>query len=311
MDEQFKIGHYTDKKNITGCTVILCPQDTTASCTVSGSAPGSRETALLAPDKKIDKVNGLLLTGGSAFGLNAAAGVMKYLEETGRGYQTLFGIVPIVPAAVIYDLNIGSSAIRPVAENAYQACVEAGDNFDIQGSVGAGTGATVGKWLGLSNGMKGGIGIKTLTLNNLFVRAITVVNAVGDIVDENGNIIAGARAADGNMAAQDDRSLRWKQPQTGFTENTVLSAILTNARLTKLEANILSQRAQNGLARAIIPVSTSYDGDVTFALASGRQEHPPDVVYELATEAMRMAVVNGVTNAESLGGIIAAKNPSQ
>jgi len=308
MENTFKIGHYTDKENITGCTVILCPPDTTASCYISGSAPGSREIALLDPARKIKAIHAMLLTGGSAFGLNAAAGVVKYLEEEGVGYETDFGIVPIVPAAVIYDLNIGNSKIRPTAENAYQACKQAIDDLNQQGSIGAGTGATVGKWSGLPNAMKGGVGVTTINFGDAFVHAISIVNSVGDVVDETGTIIAGAIDKNSKIIAEGDISKRWSLPEVGFSENTILSAILTNVKLSKLEANTLSTRAQNGLARAIIPASTSYDGDVIFTLASGQIEKEPDIIYELATEAVRQSIVSGAKNAESLGNYPSMKD---
>lgn len=308
MKSTFKIGHYTDKENITGCTVILCPPDTIASCYISGSAPGSREIALLDPTRKINAIHALLLTGGSAFGLNAAAGVVQYLEEKGIGYKTHFGVVPIVPAAVIYDLNIGNAAIRPTAENAYQTCQEATNDLSQQGSIGAGTGATVGKWSGVPNAMKGGLGVASINHQDIFVHAISIVNSVGDVVDETGTIIAGALDNNGKLIAEGDLTKRWSQPEVGFSENTVLSAILTNAKLSKLEASTLSRRAQNGLARAIIPASTSYDGDVIFTLASGQIRKEPDIVYELATEAVRRSIISGVENTESLGNYPTVKD---
>jgi len=311
MENTFKIGHYTDKENITGCTVILCPPDTVASCYVSGSSPGSREIALLDPVRKLNTIHALLLTGGSAFGLNAAAGIMQYLEEKGIGYETPFGVVPIVPAAVIYDLNIGNSKIRPNAENAYQACRDATNDLNHQGSIGAGTGATVGKWSGISNAMKGGLGICTIDFGDIFVHAMSIVNSVGDVIDGTGKIIAGAIDKNGKLIADGNMTRRWYPPEVGLSENTVLSAVLTNIKLNKLEANTLSRRAQNGLARAIIPASTSYDGDIIFALASGQRSGEPDLVYELATEAVRRSIIAGVENAESLGDFLTVSTISE
>ena len=308
MENRFKIGHYTDKENITGCSVILCPPDTISSCYISGSAPGSREIALLDPVRKIIAIHALFLTGGSAFGLNATGGVVQYLEEKEIGYQTPYGIVPIVPAAVIYDLNIGSSKIRPNMENAYQACLNAINDFELMGSIGAGTGATVGKWSGISNAMKGGIGISTIEIKDLFVTAISVVNSVGDIVDEKGKIIAGAVDEKGILLAEGTPTRRWHSPEIGFSENTVLTAILTNSKLSKAEANLLSRRAQNGLARAVIPASTSYDGDIIFTLANGQKRYEPDLVSEMATEAVRRSIIAGVENAESLGNYKTVKS---
>lgn len=303
MNNLFKIGHYSDLKNITGCTVILCPSDTVASCHVCGSAPGSRELALLSPEKKISEIHALFLTGGSAFGLNATSGVVKYLEEKKIGYKTSFAKVPLVPAAVIYDLNIGSSKIRPNESNAYQACLEADSDFFMEGSVGAGTGATIGKWSGISGAMKGGLGVSELKLDNAWVKAVSIVNSVGDVVDENGKILAGARDSKGNFIAQDDRLIRWKFHQTGFVENTVLGVILTNVIISKLQAYNLAHRAQNGLARAIIPANTSYDGDVIFALSHGKISLNEEILSEMATEALRQSIISGIRKAQSLAGV--------
>ena len=308
MNTAFKIGHYTDEKNITGCTVILCPEDTTASCHIFGSAPGSRETALLAPQRKVNGIQALLLTGGSAFGLDAAAGVVKYLEEKNLGYPTAYGNIPLVSAAVIFDRNIGNPQSRPIAENAYQACLEAKSDFGKMGSIGAGTGATVGKWAGLEKAMKGGIGISSVKRGNIHITAISVINAVGDIIDNHGEIVAGAHDSKGNFLAATGADQRWEAPQTGLNENTVLSAVLCNAKLSKLEVYTLACRAQNGFARAIIPASTSYDGDVIFALASGSEKGSTDMIYEMAAEAVRESIVTGVQSAQSLGGIPSCNN---
>ncbi len=294
MYDKFKIGHYTDDKNKTGCSVILCPPDTTASCYIAGSAPGSRETALLHPERKLRHIHALLLTGGSAFGLNAAAGVVRWLEEKGIGYETPFAKIPIVPAAVVFDLYLGSAAVRPTAENAYTACEKAVPDFSEQGGIGAGTGVTVGKWAGLEHAMKSGLGIAEINHGNLRIRALSVVNAVGDVVGRDGSIAAGARSKEGNFLAQDDPSRRWQPPEVGMAENTVLSVLMTNANLDKLQCFLLAQRAQSGLARAIIPASTSFDGDIIFALSNGRQEAPVDLIAELAAEALRKAVINAV-----------------
>jgi len=310
MSKHFKVGHYTDKKNITGCTVIICPPETRASCYICGSAPGSRETALLSPEKKINEIHALLITGGSAFGLGAAQGVMNYLEENNQGYQTGFGVVPLVPAAVIYDLNIGNPKVRPGIDDAYQACLDAKEDFTDEGSIGAGTGATVGKWAGISGGMKSGLGLTTLELQGARVTALTVVNAVGDIVRENGSIVAGALDNDGKFMAEKYQNNRWNKPQIGFSENTIICALLTNVSMTKLECNIFARRAQSGLARAVIPASTSYDGDAIFTLSTGDNKYDPEVIYELGTEALRRSIVSAVEKAESLGGYFAKKDLS-
>lgn len=300
----FKIGHYTDYKNITGCTVILMPPETTGSCYIAGSAPGTREVELLVPERKISYIDALLLTGGSAFGLNAAQGVVQFLEEKNRGYKTSFGIVPIVPAAVIYDLNIGNSKIRPIPENAYQACKDArANNFD-QGNIGVGTGATVGKWAGIQYAMKGGLGIADLSLNDAWVQAITVVNAVGDVIDENGKIIAGAINTNKKFFAESDPRIRWKPPDVGLAENTVLSVIMTNVKIDKLQAYIVSKKSGNGLARAIIPTNTNYDGDIIFTFSNGNLELNFDMFIEMATEVTRLSVINSVKSAETMADFL-------
>jgi len=307
----FTIGHYTDIKNTTGCTVILMPENTVGSCYIAGSSPGTREIALLSPERKINSINAVLLTGGSAFGLNAAQGVVQFLEEKKIGYFTNYGLVPIVPAAVIYDLNIGNSKIRPIAENAYEACNNAKPENDEQGNIGAGTGATVGKWSGIENAMKGGLGIAKLTTNDVWVKVITVVNAVGDIVSHKGEIIAGARNKEGKFIATDNPNIRFQPPEVGFSENTVLSVILTNAKIDKLQSYIISKKAFNGMARAIVPANTNYDGDVIFTFSNQQSELIFDVLIEMATEAVRLSIINAVQNSSSLEGFDGIKSLSK
>jgi len=298
----FKIGHYTDSENITGCTVILMPENTVGSCYIAGSSPGTREIALLSPERKINSINAVLLTGGSAFGLNAAQGVVQYLEHQKIGYITNYGLVPIVPAAVIFDLNIGNSKIRPIAENAYEACEAAFVENNEQGNIGAGTGATVGKWSGIENAMKGGLGVAQLKTKDVWVKAITVANAVGDIINERGEIVAGAHKKDGKFIAADKPNIRFQPPEVGFSENTVLSVILTNAKIDKLQSYIISKKAFNGMARAIIPANTNYDGDIIFTFSNQQAELPFDILIEMATEAVRLSIINAVKHASSIGG---------
>jgi len=298
----FKIGHYTDRENITGCTVILMPENTIGSCYIAGSAPGTREIALLAPERKISSINAVLLTGGSAFGLNAAQGVVQFLENQKIGYITNYGLVPIVPTAVIFDLNIGNSKIRPIAENAYAACQSASLDNNEQGNIGAGTGATVGKWSGIENAMKSGLGIAQLESNNVWVKAISVVNAVGDVISEKGEILAGAKKKDNHFFAEDNRKIRFQPPEVGFSENTVLSVILTNAKIDKLQAYIISKKSFNGIARAVIPANTNYDGDIIFTFSNQQSELIFDVVVEMATEVARLSIINAVKYSSSLGG---------
>jgi L-aminopeptidase/D-esterase-like protein len=299
----FKIGHYTDTTQITGCTVILCPPQTVASCYIPGSAPGSRELALLAPERKIEHVHAVLLTGGSAFGLHAAAGVMQYLEEQKTGYETLYGRIPLVPAAVVYDLNIGSPTGRPLAVNGYEACLKTGESSDQEGSVGAGTGATVGKWAGLDSCLKGGLGIAEVFHEKVQVRALAVVNAVGDIQDEGGNIIAGAHDGKGNFLAAAQPEQRWQAAKSQLLANTVLCVIMTNARLNKIQAYNLARRGQNGLARAVVPATTGYDGDVIFALAAGDKAADIERLGAMAELAVQRSIMRAVRKASGLGGI--------
>ncbi len=303
MFGKFKIGHYTDLENATGCTVILCPEDNVASCFVAGSAPGSRELALLAPERKIQSVNAIFLTGGSAFGLNAAAGVMDYLEKNNIGYDTSYAKIPIVPAAVIYDLNIGSSKIRPDAEKAMMACKNAESDNAQQGSVGAGTGATVGKWHGLDHSMKAGIGIAKIEQDNIWIGALCVVNAVGDIVEQDGDIIAGAMSGSGTFLAGKDVTTRWQLPKVGMNQNTVLCAVMSNVKMNKVQAYNLAKRAQNGLARAVQPANTSFDGDVIFSVSSNEIDADIEYLFEAGAEAVRRAIINSVKFADSVAGI--------
>ncbi|MBI2429659.1 MAG: P1 family peptidase [Ignavibacteriales bacterium] len=297
-----KIGHYTDATNITGCTVILCPLNTMASCDVRGSSPGSRELALLAPDKQMQEIHAILLSGGSAFGLGAANGVMKYLVENGIGYKTPWAIVPIVPGAIIFDLNIGSSSIFPTQENAYQACTAASKKFE-QGSVGAGTGAVVGKWSGFPNAMKGGVGSASVSVGDVIVGAIAVVNAVGDIVNNDGSILAGAME-EGKFLGETNRLHHFNNENLlTRNTNTTLVVVATNARFSKVDTHRIAQRAHDGMSRAIIPCHTTFDGDVTFALSCGDKKAPIDLVAEMGAEATGEAIRNAVKFAKGRGGV--------
>jgi L-aminopeptidase/D-esterase-like protein len=253
----------------------------------------------------MQEVHALLLTGGSAFGLAAADGVMKYLEEQSIGYSTPWAKVPIVPAAVIFDLNVGSKHIRPTSESGYQACVSAVANVIEEGTVGAGTGATVGKWAGIETRMKGGIGCATLSSGDLVVAAVAVVNAVGDVLDESGKVLAGARSKEGTWLSEADPLRRFAHSKTVLQSNTTLVAILTNAKMSKVEVNRIAQRGHDGMARAIKPVHSSYDGDVVFGLASGFVSADFDLVAEMGADATAQAIRNGVRKASSVEGVIA------
>lgn len=301
-----KVGNYTDVKNGTGCTVILLPSNTIGSCDVRGGAPGSRETALLAPDKHVQEINAILLTGGSAFGLDAAAGVMKYLQEKNIGYETPWIRIPIVPAAVIFDYNIRDSKIFPIAENAYYASTTAAKKYS-SGSVGAGTGASVGKWNGVQFAMKGGIGSSSKKVGKLSVAALAVVNAVGDILNEDGTILAGALNKNKFLGKKKRENCFFDKELLQTNSNTTLVVLVSNAKLTKTETNIVAQRMHNGFARSISPVHTSFDGDISFALSTNKIKATVDMVAEIGIEVTANAIRSAVKNAISLFGIPSLK----
>ena len=298
----FKIGHETIEESFTGCTVFLCPEKTVASADVRGPAPGSRETALLGLDKPIDHVNAVLLTGGSAFGLGAADGVMRYLAEKNIGYMTPIRPIPLVPSAVVYDLFLGQGQVFPTADSGYAACVNARDNDIAQGNVGAGAGVTVGKWSSPLGLMKSGFGLTSHRRGDLVVGAAAVVNAMGDVVSEDGGVLAGARNPDGGwMVEQDPWRLFPEVPPAQPGTNTTLVVVFTNAQLSKVEANRLAQRAHDGLAIAIRPVHTTHDGDTAFALATGQVRAAFDTVANIAVPLVAEAIRNGVRFSKSVG----------
>ncbi len=298
----FKVGHCTDIKALTGCTVILCPPNTRASCEVRGSSPGSRELALLAPEKSAQEIHAILLTGGSAFGLAAADGVMRWLEEHGVGYATPWAKVPLVPTAVVFDLNAGSSSVRPDALGGYRACETASELFE-EGNVGAGTGTTVGKWKGIEFWMKGGLGSASTQMSGLIVGALAVVNSVGDIIQVNGTVLAGARRKDGTFIGDTEIHRPLARGKVLEQSNTTLAVVATNARFSKLELYRISQRIHDGMARAIVPVHTSYDGDVSFALSCGDVVADLDLVSELAAQLTAEAIRRAVKAAKGVPGI--------
>jgi L-aminopeptidase/D-esterase-like protein len=305
-----KVGHYTDKKAATGCTVILCEQGTVAGVDVSGSSPGTRETELLRPGNSVDLVQAIVLSGGSAFGLDAATGVMRYLEERGFGYETSAGRVPIVPAAIIFDLNIGDSRIRPGASEGYQACLAATDIEVAEGCVGAGTGATVGKSLGVERAVKSGLGTASQRIvGDIVVAALMVVNAVGDVIEPGtGKILAGPRKSEkgGFLSTSQLWKGEFKEAIPPF--NTVIGVVATDARLSKVEATRLAHVAQVGIARTIDPCHTMYDGDALFALSSGNKEADFNVLGATAAEVVAEAIVRAIRKAETLAGVPAVKD---
>jgi L-aminopeptidase/D-esterase-like protein len=308
-----KVGHYTDKKAATGCTVILCEQGAVAGVDVSGSSPGTRETDLLRPGNLVEKVQAVVLSGGSAFGLDAATGVMKYLEERGFGHETGSGKVPIVPAAIIFDLNIGDSRIRPGANEGYRACLAATNGKVTEGCVGAGTGATVGKILGMERAVKSGLGTASQKIaGDIVVAALVVANAVGDVIEPGmGKILAGPRRPDGCGFLSTSQLWKGEFKDVVPPFNTVIGVVATNAKLGKAEAGRLAQVAQVGIARTIDPCHTMYDGDALFALSLGDKEADLSALGAAAAEVVAEAIMRAIQKAKTLAGVPAAKDVSK
>jgi L-aminopeptidase/D-esterase-like protein len=303
-----KVGHSTMAGRPTGCTVVLAEGGAVGGVEVRGAAPGTRETDLLNPVNTVEKVHAVVLAGGSAFGLDSAGGVMRYLEERGVGFETEFGKVPIVPAAVLFDLGVGDPKIRPTAECGYRAAAAATAGPVTEGNVGAGSGATVGKLAGAARAMRGGLGTSSFTLpGGLIVAALVVVNAVGDVVDPaTGRVVAGVRTADGRGLADVRGLLRSGAltPRASFGRNTTIGVVATNAALTKAQANRMAQMAQDGLARAVSPAHTIFDGDTMFALATGTRQGAPDMltIGALAADAVAEAILRAVRAAQGIPG---------
>ena len=307
-----KVGHAEMPGRPTGCTVVLAEQGAVGGVDVRGSAPGTRETDLLNPVNTVEKVHAIVLTGGSAFGLDTATGVMRYLEEHGVGFETDFGKVPIVPAAVLFDLSVGDPKIRPDAGCGYRAAAAASSGPVAEGNVGAGAGATIGKLAGAARAMRGGLGTASITTpSGLTVAALVVVNAVGDIIDPaTGRVIAGVRTPDGKGLADARTLIRTGAlvRPAGFSRNTTIGVVATNATLTKAQATKMAQMAQDGLARAISPVHTPLDGDTIFALATGTRPGAPDMVAvgALSADVVSEAILRAVRAARGIPGFPAA-----
>jgi L-aminopeptidase/D-esterase-like protein len=301
-----KVGHSQDLKAGTGCTVVICEKGAVAGVDVRGGAPGTRETDLLNPVNLVDKAHAIYLSGGSAFGLDGATGVMKYLEEKGIGLDVVLTKVPIVPGAVLFDLGVGDYRIRPDARMGYDACLNASEEEVRQGNIGAGTGATVGKIFGGLRCMKSGLGTASFKSQELIIGAIVAVNCLGDVIDpENGEIIAGVLSEDRKDFANTMSFLRNFPQKTkdNFSKNTTIGVIATNAKLTKAGAAKVAIMAQDGYARAIIPSHTMFDGDTIFCMATGEVEAGVNVVGAIAAEVMARAIVKAVKNAEPLFGL--------
>ena len=314
-------GHYTDRGNATGCTAILCRAGAVAGVEVRGGSPGTRETDLLQPMRRVEWIHGLLLSGGSAFGLDAAAGVVRYLEEQGIGLRVGPALVPIVSAAILFDLGLITAAVRPDAAAGYAAALAAGPEPLVEGSVGAGTGATVGKALGLARAVKAGIGSAVLTLpGNIAVAALVAVNAYGDVFDHRtGQILAGPRRESGPGFVRTMDWLTGKESEDGRDSvddaaplsNTTIGVVATDAGLSKEEANFLARISHDGLALTIRPCHTMRDGDTMFALATGQTQTAAavdlTVLGAAAVEVTAQAVLRAVATADGLGGIPAVR----
>lgn len=305
-----EVGHYTDLDAVTGCTVVRCPPGTVGAVDVRGGAPGTRETDLLQAHNLVAEVTAVALSGGSAFGLATADGVMRWHAERGLGYQSRSGfVVPIVPAAILFDLGIGEPGARPDAEAGYRACGAATSEPVSMGSVGAGTGARVAAIRGNARASKGGIGSAAIELpKDLVVAALMAVNAVGNVIDEQGRIIAGLRAEDGSgfVSVLDAMVEMMGEPAAAPAgENTVIGVVATNGKLDKAQARWVAQMAHDGLARAVNPAHTLFDGDTIFALATGEVVADPTVVGAFAAEAVALSIRRAVLAATSLGGVCA------
>ena len=318
-----RVGHHTLSARPTGCTVVLVEAGAVAGVDVRGSAPGTRETDLLNPTNLVQQVHAIVLSGGSAFGLSAADGAVRYLEEKHVGFSTAAGVVPIVPAAILFDLQVGDGSVRPGPDCGYAAARAATSDPVAEGNVGAGAGATVGKLLRSDRGMKGGIGSSAIELpGGLVVAALVAVNAVGNVVDPaTGRFVAGGRTEDGNSIADLRAALRRDQPRAasggrpGATdsanppENTTIGVVATNATLTKAQATKLAQMAHDGYARAIYPSHLMNDGDAIFALATGsRAAADMNQLGALAADAMADAIVRAVRAATGIPGYPAARD---
>lgn len=315
-----RVGHAQDESALTGCTVVLFDNGAVGGVDQRGGAPGTRETDSLHPMHLVNKVNAIMLAGGSAFGLDAASGAVRYLEERGIGFDVRVAKVPIVPAAILFDLAIGSASVRPDEEMGYRACLSASAEPPAEGCVGAGTGATVGKILGVGQAMKSGIGTASVeTGGGVIVGAIAAVNAFGDVIDPaTGQIVAGARAIQagplhiGGQGYFAD-SMEVMKSLVGRTilgfasrTNTVIGVVATNASLDKEETNKVAQMAQDGLARAVRPAHTMLDGDTIFAAAVGERQADVNIVGAYAAEAFTQAILRAVRAAKPMAGLPAA-----
>lgn len=300
-----QVGHFTDPRRPTGCSVVLCPQGAVGGVDVRGAAPGTRETDLLDPSHLVQQVHGITLSGGSAWGLDAASGTVRWLEDQGAGLDIGVGRIPLVPAAVLFDVMLGDMRIRPDAAAGYAACQAASHERPAEGSVGAGAGAVVGKIFGHARAMKGGIGTASFTVDGVTVGALVACNALGDVYHPHtGQLLAGARTADGQqLLGARDALLRGEAPSAILAgSNTTLGVVATDAQITKPQAQRLATVAHDGLARAINPVHTMSDGDTLFALGTGQSGRSLGLMtlFTLAAEAVALATARAILLAQSV-----------
>lgn len=297
------VGHASDYDGLTGCTVILCERGAVAGGEIRGFATGTAEWDLLSPCHVTERIHAVVFAGGSAFGLEAAAGVRRFLAHKGVGVETPSAKVPLVVSGILYDLSLGKASAHPSREMGEAAAAAATDTAVVEGAIGAGTGATVGKMLGMKGAMKSGIGSYTVTLpSGVMVSALAAVNALGDVIDPaNAKIIAGARDAKGQFA--NSAELMKKGSGQGLVRNTTLVVVATNAQLTKVDANRLAHVAQLGMARTINPVNTTSDGDLVIALSVGAEKAPIDALGVAAGEAVAESILRAVRLAPTLGGV--------
>jgi L-aminopeptidase/D-esterase-like protein len=306
------VGHASDYDALTGCTVILCEGGAAGGVDIRGAATGTEEIEVLRPGHIADRVHAVVLAGGSAFGLEAASGVRRFLEHRGVGFPTGAAVVPIVPGAILYDLAIGKANVRPTREMGESAAAAATADAVKQGAVGAGTGATVGKIFGMPQAMKAGIGSATVRLTDtLQVAALVAVNAFGDVRDpESGKLIAGARRARNSMELADTEAEMKRGARGGFgRQNTTLAVVATNARLSKVDATRLAEMANLGMARTIFPVHTAFDGDLCIALSLGNETADLNTLGVAAAEAVAQSILLAVRSAPTLGGVPGLAGP--
>lgn len=299
--EGLKVGHFTDNDHATGVTVFLLENLAVGTYLLCGSSPASHELAPLDPDSSVSNIHGLVFTGGSAYGLAVANGVMKYLAERGIGFPTRTGLIPIVPAVAIYDLNT-NQPVPPIAEDAYQACLAAKENNQVTGRIGAGRGASVGKLVPEGRPMSGGVGFSQCILSNgIEVLAYVVVNAVGDVYEPSGNIVAGAQDAHGNFINCTDYVFNGNVENKLFSQsNTTLAAVFTNAKFSKAELKRIAKMAIAGMARAISPIFTPFDGDILFCVSLGNHQASPLTIGTIAAESVHLAILSAVKESEVL-----------